>query len=89
MREQQDLFVKIRTSKDHMFPTRDLFAIALYAACLSVGLHFLEEDCYPDLGIDERKGAEMAEQCWEICHQSLEAADWMQVHNIKSCQAVM
>nr|XP_031860288.1 uncharacterized protein CI109_004172 [Kwoniella shandongensis]KAA5527360.1 hypothetical protein CI109_004172 [Kwoniella shandongensis] len=88
--EQQyrDLCVQIRTNTKE-FTIDQLSTLALYAACLAVGFHFLEEESYQDLNIDEAQAVELGATCWEVAYKALEASDWMQVNDIRSCQTII
>lgn len=63
--------------------------VALYTACLTVGLHLMGEVGRRDLGLTDEVAAKLTDMWWDICFVALEKADWMQVHSITSLQAVM
>lgn len=76
-------------SKSVEFYREELNTLALYASCLAVGIHFLDEDGYRDLNLNEEQAQDLAAKCWKVSHAALEASDWMQVHDIRSCQTIM
>lgn len=76
-------------SKSVEFYRDELSSLALYASCLAVGIHFLDEDGYRDLNLNEEQAGDLATKCWKVSYAALEASDWMQVHDIRSCQAIM
>lgn len=76
-------------SKSVEFYREELSTLALYASCLAVGIHFLDEDGYRDLNLNEEQAEDLAAKCWKVSHAALEASDWMQVHDIRSCQTIM
>lgn len=76
-------------SKSVEFYRDELSSMALYASCLAVGIHFLDEDGYRDLNLNEEQAENLAAKCWNVSYAALEASDWMQVHDIRSCQAIM
>lgn len=76
-------------SKSIEFYREELSTLALYASCLAVGIHFLDEDGYRDLNLNEEQSENLAATCWKVSHAALEASDWMQVHDIRSCQTIM
>ncbi|WWC64317.1 uncharacterized protein I303_106927 [Kwoniella dejecticola CBS 10117] len=71
------------------FTTDQLSTLALYATCLAVGFHFLQDEGYQDLNMNEQQALEMGATCWRVSYQALEAADWMQVNDVRSCQTVI
>lgn len=82
------LFNRLRTNTTEL--TRDeLNTLAVYAACLAVAVHMLDEEGYQDLALDLDKANALAEVCWNVCYEALGAADWLQVHDVRSCQAIM
>jgi hypothetical protein len=76
-------------SKSVEFYRDELSSMALYASCLAVGIHFLDEDGYRDLNLNEEQAENLAAKCWNVSYAALEASDWMQVHDIRSCQAII
>ncbi|BEI80372.1 hypothetical protein CcaverHIS002_0109010 [Cutaneotrichosporon cavernicola] len=76
-------------SKSVEFYRDELNSLALYASCLAVGIHFLDEDGYRDLNLNEEQAEDLAAKCWDLSYAALEASDWMQVHDIRSCQAII
>ncbi|KAL1409401.1 hypothetical protein Q8F55_003384 [Vanrija albida] len=82
------LFNRLRTNTTEL--TRDeLNTLAVYAACLAVAVHMLDEEGYQDLALDLDKANALAEVCWNVCYEALGAADWLQVHDVRSCQAII
>ncbi|WOO79869.1 putative transcription factor lepB [Vanrija pseudolonga] len=82
------LFNRLRTNTTEL--TRDeLNTLAVYAACLAVAVHMLDEEGYQDLALDLDKANALAEVCWNVCYEALAAADWLQVHDVRSCQAII
>lgn len=37
----------------------------------------------------EEQAEDLAATCWAVSYEALEASDWMQVHDIRSCQTIM
>lgn len=87
-RQLEDLSQRLR-HKSTDFYRDELSTLALYAACLAVGVHFLDDDGYRDLNLNEEQAEQLAATCWEVSYQALEASDWMQVHDIRSVQTIM
>lgn len=54
-----------------------------------MGVHFLDDDGYRDLNLNEEQAEALAATCWDVAYQALEASDWMQVHDVRSCQTIM
>lgn len=71
------------------FYVDELATLALYASCLAVGIHFLDEEGYRDLSMREEQAEDLAATCWRVSYDALEASDWMQVHDIRSVQTIM
>ncbi|GMK54905.1 hypothetical protein CspeluHIS016_0114910 [Cutaneotrichosporon spelunceum] len=76
-------------SKSTQFYGEELSSLALYASCLAVGIHFLDEEGYRDLNLNEEQAENLAAKCWDVSYAALEASDWMQVHDIRSCQTLI
>jgi hypothetical protein len=76
-------------SKSIDFYREELSTLALYASCLAVGIHFLDEEGYRDLSMTEEQAEDLAATCWKVSYEALEASDWMQVHDIRSCQTII
>lgn len=87
-RQNADLCIRLRSGVTE-FTLDELSTLALYATCLCVGVHFLDEEAYRDLNIDQEGAVEMAASCWQVAQEALEASDWTQVNNVKSCQTIM
>jgi hypothetical protein len=87
-RQLEDLSQRLR-HKSTDFYRDELSTLALYASCLAVGVHFLDDDGYRDLNLNEEQAEQLAATCWEVSYQALEASDWMQVHDIRSVQTIM
>lgn len=86
--QYRQLSARLRLKSDAL--SRDeLSTLALYASCLAVGIHFLDEEGYRDLSMNEDQADKLAQTCWEVSYQALEASDWMQVHDIRSCQTII
>ncbi|KAJ9093243.1 hypothetical protein QFC19_008449 [Naganishia cerealis] len=71
------------------YTLEEMSFVALYAACLTVGLHLMGEVGRRDLGLSDELAAKLTDIWWDICFVALEKADWMQVHSITSLQAVI
>ncbi|KAJ9115973.1 hypothetical protein QFC22_005116 [Naganishia vaughanmartiniae] len=71
------------------YTLEEMSFVALYTACLTVGLHLMGEVGRRDLGLTDEVAAQLTDMWWETCFVALEKADWMQVHSITSLQAVM
>lgn len=71
------------------YTLEEMSFVALYAACLTVGLHLMGEPGRRDLGLTDDVAARLTGAWWDVCLGALEKADWMQVHSITSLQAVM
>ncbi|GFZ47206.1 hypothetical protein JCM24511_04949 [Saitozyma sp. JCM 24511] len=87
-RQNADLCIRLRSGVTE-FTLDELSTLALYATCLCVGVHFLDEEAYRDLNIDQEGAVEMAASCWQVAQEALEASDWTQVNNVKSCQTII
>lgn len=83
-----ELFNRLR-AKATEFSPGELSTIALYATCLAVGSLHLDEDRLNDLGMDQDAAHHLANQCWQVAWAALDASDWMQVYDIRSCQMAM
>lgn len=88
--EQQcgDLFNRLRT-KGTDFTTSELSTIALYATCLAVGSLHLTDEALNELGLDLDSAHQLANECWDVAWSALDASDWMQVYDMRSCQTAM
>ncbi|KAJ9093096.1 hypothetical protein QFC20_007204 [Naganishia adeliensis] len=71
------------------YTLEEMSFVALYAACLTVGLHLMSEPGRRDLGLTDEVAARLTGAWWDVCLGALEKADWMQVHSITGLQAVM
>lgn len=71
------------------YTLEEMAFVALYAACLTVGLHLMGEPGRRDLGLSDDLAGKLTGSWWDVCFVALEKADWMQVHSITSLQAVM
>ena len=71
------------------YSLEEMAFVALYAACLTVGLHLMGEPGRRDLGLSDDLAGKLTGSWWDVCFVALEKADWMQVHSITSLQAVM
>jgi hypothetical protein len=81
--------VRSKLARREQFSQFDLAFIALYAACLCTGVQFLSDDAYQDLGWDRSDGMDLAQRCWQVVRNALEASDWMRIHSIHAVQAIM
>lgn len=87
-KQYQELSNRLRLHSTD-FHREELCTLALYASCLAVGIHFLDEEGYRDLNLNEEQAENLAATCWKVSYEALEASDWMQVHDIRSCQTIM
>lgn len=87
-RQYNELSNRLRLQSTDFY-REELCALALYASCLAVGIHFLDEEGYRDLNLNEEQAENLAATCWKVSYEALEASDWMQMHDIRSCQTIM
>jgi hypothetical protein len=67
----------------------DLQFLPLYCACLVMGLHLLNPLGMAQLGFAEQDRNHHCRQYWQLGYTALQQSDWMQVHTIRSIQAIM
>lgn len=67
----------------------ELQFLPLYCSCLVVGLHLLNGSGMTQLHYVEEERDRICRDVWRVGYAALQQSDWMQVHSIRSIQAIM